>query len=252
MNLKTSVRILSALAAALFTGASCVSVDENLGKDLIATDQMFDIHTAEIPLTGIRMEMADSLSGLSSKRIALGAVRDDRFGLTTRSCVLTLLPAFEDLDFGKDPVLRNMHFAAALDTVSVATEADRYLIQNVRVYELAEPVDLAKIRTNATVPHKGEPITDGGVVYGGGDSLSFNFSRKFAERYLTITKEDTDTLPNFTKRFPGLYLEIEPPTGNGGRINLFELGCLTYSASYGTYLLNGNCVRLHFNAEYRV
>ena len=117
MNLKTSVRILSALAAALFTGASCVSVDENLGKDLIATDQMFDIHTAEIPLTDIRMEMADSLSGLSSKRIALGAVRDDRFGLTTRSCVLTLLPAFEDLDFGKDPVLRNMHFASATRTL---------------------------------------------------------------------------------------------------------------------------------------
>lgn len=250
MNLKSSVRLLSALAAALFTGVSCVSVDENLGKDLIATDQMFDIHTVEIPLTGIRMEMADSLSGLSSKRIALGAVRDAQFGLTTRSCVLQLLPAFEDLDYGKDPELKYMHFSAALDTVSVPTEADRYLIQNVRVYELAEPVDLTKARTNATIAHKGTPITDGGVVYGGSDSLSFNFSREFAERYMTITTEDTDTLPNFTKRFPGLYIEMEPPTGNGGRINLFKLSCLTYNSSYGTYLLNGNCVRLHFNAEY--
>ena len=67
---------------------------------------------------------------------------------------------------------------------------------------------------------------------------------------MTITTEDTDTLPNFTKRFPGLYIEMEPPTGNGGRINLFKLSCLTYNSSYGTYLLNGNCVRLHFNAEY--
>lgn len=250
MNLKTSVRLLAAFAAALLSGASCVTVDENLGKDLIATDQMFDIHTAEIPLSGIRMEMADSLSGLSSKRITLGAVRDADFGLTTRSCVLTLLPAFEDLDYGTDPVFRSMHFSCALDTVSVATDADRYLLQNVRVYELAGPVDLTKARTNTDIAHKGELITDGPVVFGGTDSLSFDFSRSFGERYMTITAEDTDTLPNFTKRFPGLYLEIEPPTGNGGRINIFELYCLTYNSSYSRYLLNGNCVRLKFNAEY--
>lgn len=250
MHLHSSVKILAALTAAFITGASCVTVDNDLGKDLIATDQMFDIHTVEIPLSGIRMEMADSLSGLSSKRITLGAVRDAEFGLTTRSCALTLVPAYEEMDFGTDPVFRSMHFAAALDTVSVPDASQQYILQNIHVYELSEALDLVKARTNHSVQHKAEPITDGAIAFNGHDSLSFNFSRSFGEKYMTITTADTDTITTFTERFPGIYLEMDPPAGNGGRINLFDLGCLSYNSTYGTYYLNGNCVRLRFNAEY--
>lgn len=252
MNFRQRFFLFAAMGAAFLSGASCVNIDENLGKNLIATDQTFDIYTAEIPLTDIDMEMADSLSGLSSKRITLGAVRDETFGLTSRCCALTLVPVWDkDYDVGEDPVFRSMHFSTALDTVSVPSPAERYILQNVRVYELSEPLDLTKARTNTDVPHRGELITDGAIVFNGRDSLSFDFTRSFGERYLTIDAEtELDTMPHFTSRFPGIYVEMEEPVGNGGRINLFDLSCLNYSSSYNSYYLNGNCARLYFTSTY--
>lgn len=253
MNFRQRVFLLyAALCAAFFSGVSCVNIDENLGKNLIATDQTYSIYSARIPLTDIAMEMADSLSGLSSKRITLGAVRDDTFGLTTRSCALTLVPVWDkDFDLGEDPVFKSLHFSVALDTVSVPSASEQYILQNVRVYELAEAMDLSKARINRDVPHKGELITDGAVVYNGTDSLSFDFTRSFGERFLTIDPEtELDTMPHYTRRFPGIYLEVEAPVGNGGRINLFDLSCLAYSSSYQSYYLNGNCARLKFSSVY--
>lgn len=252
MNTRQRVFLIAALGAAYLCGLSCVNIDENLGKNLISTDQTFDIYTAEIPLADIDMEMADSLSGLSSKRITLGAVRDATFGLTARSCALTLVPASDKtFDLGENPVFRSMHFSVALDTVSVPSASEQYILQNIRVYELAESVDLSKARTNTDVAHKGELITDGAIVFNGLDSLSFDFTRSFGERYLTIDAEtELDTMPHFTRRFPGIYLEVEEPVGNGGRINLFDLSCLTYSSSYGGYYFNGNGARLRFTSTY--
>ena len=249
VSVKASFKRLSGLVAVLLGFAACVHIDENLGTDLIATNQLFDIYTAEIPLTDIRMEMADSLTGLSSKRIAVGSVRDEVFGLTTRSCALTLVPVSDTLDFGTDPQLREMHFSAALDTISTPNEADRYLLQNIRVYELAEPLDLVNARTSAELP-KGAAVTDGPVIFNGQDSLSFNFSRSYAERFFQLTLADLDTMTHYTAKIPGILLEADAPVGNGGRINLFELSCLAYSSSASSYYLNGNCVRLKFTATY--
>lgn len=249
VSVKASIKRICGLVAVLLGCAACIKVDENLGKDLIATNQLFDIYTAEIPLTDIRMEMADSLTGLSSNRITLGSVRDDEFGLTTRSCAMTLVPVSDTLDFGTDPELREMHFSASLDTVSTPNAADKYLLQNIRVYELAEPLDLVNVRTSDEVK-KGAAITDGPVIFNGQDSLSFNFSRSYAERFFDLTLADLDTMTSYTAKFPGILLEVDPPVGNGGRINLFDLSCLSYSSSISSYYLNGNCVRLKFTSTY--
>ena len=63
---------------------SCVNIDERLGGDLVATNQKYDIYTAEIPLEEIQMRTVDSLVAFSSKRITFGSIRDDEFGLSRR------------------------------------------------------------------------------------------------------------------------------------------------------------------------
>ena len=117
MNFRVSARILLLGAAGL--SASCINTDYQLGRGLIDTAQQFDIVNAEFPLSEIRMEMADSLSGYSSTRIVVGAVRDELFGLTTRGSAFTLVPALDTIDLGTNPVVTRFRLHTAADTVSV-------------------------------------------------------------------------------------------------------------------------------------
>ena len=82
---------------------SCVNIDERLGGDLVATNQKYDIYTAEIPIEEIQMRTVDSLVAFSSKRITFGSIRDDEFGLSRRGSVVTLVPVLDTFDFGKNP-----------------------------------------------------------------------------------------------------------------------------------------------------
>ena len=118
------------LAAGLW---SCVEVNQEIGGDFIATNQQYDIYTAEFDLEDVRMGKIDSLSGYSSKRITIGAVRDDTFGLYRRGCALSLVPVLDTFDFGRNPVFQRFTFRAALDSTSVPDESQRNILQNVRV-----------------------------------------------------------------------------------------------------------------------
>ena len=117
---------------------SCVTIDNTLGQSLIPSDQQYDIFSAEFPIEDIQLKMADSLSGYSSYRLTVGAVRDKDFGLTTRSCAFTIVPFFDTLDFGKDPVVSRFFATIERDTSYAASEKDLNILQNINVYELTE------------------------------------------------------------------------------------------------------------------
>ena len=107
MNLNFIRHILTLTGAALLmTCWSCVHLDYNLGADYLADDQQFDTFVAEFPLEDIRMAPADSLSGYSQTRITFGAIRDELFGLTTRSSAITLVPMYDSLDYGSNARFR--------------------------------------------------------------------------------------------------------------------------------------------------
>ena len=72
MNFKMKTRFL-ALAAALLCCYSCIETDSTLGGNLVPTVETYTFHTAEIPLEGISMQMADNLSGYADSRITIGA-----------------------------------------------------------------------------------------------------------------------------------------------------------------------------------
>ena len=238
---------IAGAAAAVLCCFSCIKSTYEVGGNLIPTELQYDTYTAEFPLEDIRMAFPDSLSGYSSTRITIGAIRDDLFGLTTRGCAISLVPMNDSLDFGKDPQLINFHFSAARDTNSVADHSQDNILQNINVYELSKPLDFNDGNLNNVVEHSKNRITRRTPVYDGTDSLSFDFSADFARKYLTITQDDLKDLDTYTKKFPGIYIDTDEPIGNGGRINMFSLQ-LGLDMEY--YQITGDFATLSFNAEY--
>ena len=241
-----------AAAATLFCCIGCVSVDNELGGSFLPVNHTYKVVTpapVEIP---VQMKMADSLSAYSSTRITIGAIRnDDEFGLSTRSSCLTLVPMFVDgMDYGKNPVLKSFHFSAVADSSSVCDLDQKNILQSVYVYELSDQLD-PDYRTFCTSePAHGTKLVSTNIpVVGHGDSLSFNFTKEFGEKYLTITDEELKDIKLFTKRFPGIYITTGRPVGRGGRFNIYKLQ-LQYDSDYGYF--KGSMAALKFNSTWTV
>ena len=72
--MKRSIVLLSLLAAGLLS-ASCVKVDNSLGKGLVDKNLIYNTYTEEFPLEEIKMKLSDDLSGYSDKYLTVGAIR---------------------------------------------------------------------------------------------------------------------------------------------------------------------------------
>lgn len=245
----SSCKFLSVFAAALFL-AACVNIDPELGSSMVPVSSTFKTVTpAAIPI-GVKQLMADSLSGFSNNRITIGAIRQDaEFGLTTRSSVVSLIPLFNTKhDMGTDRKFISMHFMAALDSVSVENKAEAGILQNVGVYEAGRRVDFkADGNCNATFPHDAVRVSDGVPVINGKDSLSFWFTEEFGSKYLKADEYMAAGFDTYSENLPGIYLETPAPSGQGGRINIFELQ-LGYNSNTG--YLTGNYAVLNYSAVY--
>ena len=257
MNFKSLARAsrLVAIGAILFGSASCVKINEQLGENLIPTDQKWEVFEIDpMELTDIRMQMSDSLSGYSTSRFVFGSVRDSRLGTSIKSASFTLVPLYDTLDFGKETKIRQFHFSAVRDTLSVMNKEQLRMLQNVYVSELKKPLDSTVLYTGSFMsPEKRAEyldtdniITTGIPVYDGGDSLSFDFSREFTERFVqTLRETDLDSMDLFVQKLPGIYITTDAPVGDGGRINLFDID-IDDSQGY----LAGNFAELKITAKY--
>ncbi len=246
------MRKLTAIIALAAGLASCVGVDQSLGGDFIPIDQKYDFHTAEFDLDEVWMKSIDSLTAYSSRRITIGSIRDETFGLFSRGSVVTLVPVLDTVDFGKDPVFRRFKFKAAVDSVSVADESQANILQNVNVYALTEPLGSKDYFSRAEVKHGTKRITKGIPIANGQDSLTFEFTEDYGKQYLDITQDDLKDLETYTKKFPGIYLCTDDPTGNGGRFDMYEFDILrTTSSTSGSYISRtDNYAILYFNGEF--
>ena len=101
--MKSACRKAFLLAILPFALTACFKTSTEIGKDLIDQSLLYDTYTVEFPIEEIRLRRANDLSGFSDSRIAIGAIRDDTFGLTTRSSAFCLVPALDTLDLGTDP-----------------------------------------------------------------------------------------------------------------------------------------------------
>ena len=235
-----------AIMAALIAAAgltSCLGVDHRLGESYLATNQKYDLHTVEFDIEDIEMACPDSLSGYSLYRFTVGALRDPQFGLTTRSAAFTLVPVADTLDFGKNPVFKSFHFSAPTDSTSCADLTQLHILQNINVYELEEELSLESIEPKIVPSDR--RITKAVAVYNGKDSLSFDFNEEFGRKYMQITQEDLDDIDTYRKNFPGIYLTADAPSGNGGRLNMFQV---PINVTNGT--IRGSYAILRFSADY--
>ena len=107
------------LGAALAGCLSCIQASPELGGNLVPVSDRYRVFSVEFPIEEVQMKMADSLSGYSSSRITIGAVRDEVFGLTSRESAITLVPLYDTLDFGDVQKVKSFHFNAVLDRKSV-------------------------------------------------------------------------------------------------------------------------------------
>lgn len=237
------------LAAILICCLSCVETNNQIGVEFLPLSQQYSFHTVEIPLEEIEMRTADGLSGYSSTRITVGAIKDADYGTTTRSSAVTLIPMYVDsLEIGTNPVFQSFHFAAALDTTSFYKESDEAFLQTLNVYEMSEALDREKsYDCNSVIKHGTNRLNKASIVYNGLDSLSFNFSKEYGDKFLALTKEDFKDYDTYIKSFPGVVFEAVEPEADGGRINAFELQ-LGYDSQNG---LTGNFARLRYSAEFK-
>lgn len=237
MRRKINFAIVSAMFCILACGTSCVYINEELGSGFIPTEQRYEIHTTDFPISEIGMLPVDQLSGYSSTRITIGAVRDGE-NVSTRSSAFTLIPASE-YDFGTGGEVVNFHLAMARDTLSFIDESQRRILQDINVFALETPIDESDgyISTELTL---GERIADV-ATYDGSDSLSFDFRNEWAagllEKLQQMEESAYDSVGAFTHNvFPGICLTVDEPASNGGRINMFEL---TVGADLDDYSLKG-------------
>ena len=249
--------ILTALPLAL---SACIKTSTEIGKDLIDLTLLYDTYTVEFPIESIHLRRADDLSGFSDTRIAIGAIRDETFGLTTRSSAFTLVPAVDTLDIGTNPEFISFKLHIEADTVSTATAGQERIMQNLFVYALTDTLSTTETGTNKDIPHGTEIISRGIPVYDGKDSLSIEFTKAYGQKYVDVLKRlgpvlvdrsDDSTINKYSdyiKEVPGIYIETDVPKGIGGRINLFNLSILSVSSNY--YYRNNNVATLKVRSTY--
>ena len=242
----------------LLGAASCVKINEELGDNFIPTNQIWQVFPCqEQTLEEITLERSDSLSGYSNTRFTFGSVRDNLF-ISEKSTSFTLVPLMDTLDFGEETEVLQFHFTALRDTVSVLHDNQKRMLQNIYVHPLKKSLDSTILYTGSFSKDEilnefvdlNEFITMGTPVYDGGDSLSFDFSKEYAEDVIRGIREwqkmeDYDSLSHYLKHVPGIYLRAESHSGEGGRINMFELPLKT-SDGY----IDANYAELKIRAKY--
>lgn len=252
-------RIVLFLLAAGILGVSCVKVDNSLGKGLVDKNLIYNTYTEEFPLEQIRMKLSKDLSGYSDSYLTIGAIRDPKFGLTTRSAAFPLIPALDTLDLGENPQAVSFDIYFEADSISCADDSQKGIIQNIYVYELLDSLDRSITVASKDIPHGSQRITKGIPVYDGTGALDFNFTQEFAQKYvdglvslgkILKQREDDgiDLYKEYVNLLPGIYIETDVPEGDGGRINMFNFSCLSVSNNY--YQRNNNIALLKVNAKW--
>ncbi len=245
--LKLKSASYSALAA-LLCCLSCVESDPSLGSGIVPRENQYDSFVVEIPITDMRTAMADSLSGYSQQRIIIGSIEDPDYGLCSHSCALTLVPLVDELDWGDVQSITGFDLYSTYDTVAVAEESNRHILQEVEAYALEESTSGA-FNSNRDFKHGSTSIIKGSAVLNGDSSLALHFTDEFTSDFLEKTNgmKMKDDFADYLKAFPGIYLKTSEPGHTGGRINAFGVQ-LGFDASAG--YISDNYATLTINSVF--
>ena len=223
---KTGVFYGLAVLLAMSCLVSCITTDNTLGSALVPANQDISIHTATIDLP-VGMKMADGIQTSISQSATVGAIRTDCFGLFHADAAASVTAAYDSINWGKNPSVRNISLTLVRDTTLVVDAAQLYIPQNLYVHRLKVELDSTMIYHNSltAADYDPDPISVGGFVYTGGDSYTVKLKDQVGEQLLKIPMSTLDSAELFMKAFYGFYLRCDDPDEGleSGRLNLFDL-----------------------------
>jgi len=217
----------SAAALLLFSliTVSCITTDKTLGDNLIPSNQIIKVKTAEINIP-VQMKMSDSLQTIFPGYLLVGAYKDPVLGTTLSGAAFQIIPTINDNNYGDNPVPSFIRLSMSVSQSLVLEAKDLYIAQNIYIYKLNKDLDSTTAFNNSITLNDIDPtpINTGGTVYFGKDSIVMNLSLDYAKSLLTATAEETDSTDIYVKRFKGLFLTTEPLPGaiKGGRFNVID------------------------------
>ena len=89
---------IAVVGAILLGSASCVTIDEKLGESLIPTEHKWDVFSPDArPVSDVRLQSADSLSGYNTTRFTFGAIKSGSQSVS-KSTSFTLIPIRDTMD----------------------------------------------------------------------------------------------------------------------------------------------------------
>lgn len=243
------IKLIPILAAAFFGCVSCVELSSNVGENFLPGIQGYNMFNVELPLECITNRMADSLSGFSQTKMAVGSIVDSDGNVVRRAAAVTIAPLRDSLDWGTDPVIKSMFMVMSIDTTSVADPRYTSILQRLNVYELEKTYTAANdFDCNGKgIRHKEGRITKGDPMIAGPGIISFELSEEYASKFLTVTQADLEDSDKYFEKIPGLYFDTPDPLGEGGRINILGLQ-VSYASEYNS--LDSNFGTLTINSTY--
>lgn len=246
-HMKTINKILSAVLPAIsaLLLASCIEADNMLGSDLLPDGQ--NIRTRQVTFDlPVSLKMSDSIATTSSTSIIIGSVRSELFGLSEFGCATTLVPVTDTSRFVAGENIRIKDFRITLQKrrTEAHDPSSEKIIQKFNVYRITKNFDSTTIYNNSFTEEyydNSAPLSIYSPTYGGEDTLDIYLSEAYALEILDSLSrrpEILDTLNNYNKTFPGIYITCSKPMGgiNEGRINNFKAesyGRLRYTADFG-------------------
>lgn len=214
-------------AIALFMAVSCIEIDKTMGEGLIPCTQDLPIRIQEFELPVV-IKSSDSLQTVSTTYGTFGAINTPEYGLAEFATMAELCPSMTGWNFGKDPVVKEVYFTAALSNHYVAQDDQIGIPQSISLHRTYVGIDSTNNFNNSITEadYNPEPLNLGENIYFGGDSIKMYLNNSFGEEILTATRSELDTLENFVNRFKGVLLKTSVPDEgiNGGRINLIDYG----------------------------
>ncbi|MGI6293230.1 MAG: DUF4270 family protein [Bacteroidales bacterium] len=224
MTFRAGGLLMAAIFALSLT--SCITVDNRMGSDLIPSNHIMHIYTADFEAP-MFTAIADSLNMSYPAYLEFGSLSTPLFGKTTSACVVQIAPYTYQNEYGPDPVVQSMSVHIPVSGFTIFDAVERYEPQNVYVYKLVKDLDHLHVYHNSFSADYIDPIpvNKPGHVYLGGDTLYIEFKESFAYELLQADSAERVNPDEFVKRFKGLCFATEEYKGiaPGGRINYLDV-----------------------------
>ncbi|GHV00230.1 hypothetical protein FACS1894159_05590 [Bacteroidia bacterium] len=229
--------------------AGCVSVDDQLGLDLVPDDQqaIILIDTLTIGIESYQT-LPDSMVTSNQGYIMCGIMGSADAGATTASGGMQFLPEDKGLTFGYNPVIDSVFMSLVVYNVvgdTTLAKAKDYYIYEIKEGALSYDSTYYAFFDPSTAIHP-NPLFR--FSFSGSAHLGYRVNltdpanilpegQAFLDRLTQVTAEDSESAETFHNKFGGLWIAPDPATTPADGAICYIYPSITYSSlEYDSYL----------------